>query len=305
MLYRMESGKIRTRALEFAAADHCNLRCSGCSHMSPFLKPRIAAEEEFVRDMGRLATAMFADEIRILGGEPLVNPRIIPLLKAARASGIAAKVALTTNGLLLHKMPDEFWANVDRVNLSLYPGAGPSPERIEQARKSAARNGSELIIDEWLTFRTTMVTQPHPADAVTSMIFKTCKNAHFFHCHMVHAGWLYKCACPSVLREFLENIGQSGYRPELDGFDIHGAKDLRNELWSFLTDTKPLDACRYCLGYVGYEQPQHQLSVNETRDARSRPITRKTHLSKATFARESLSYFGRRVAEAVTGKPRW
>lgn len=305
MLYRMESGKIRTLAVEFAAADHCNLRCSGCSHMSPFLKPRIPTENEFVRDMERLATAMFADEIRILGGEPLLNPRIIPLLKAARASGIAARVCVTTNGLLLHKMADEFWANVDRVNLSLYPGARPSDERLEQACKSAAGSGTELIIDELLTFRTTMVTEPHPADAVTSMIFKTCKNAHFYHCHIVHAGRLYKCACPSVLCEFLGNMGQSGYRPELDGFDIHGATDLRSELWRFLTDAKPLDACRYCLGYVGDEQPHHQLSVNETRDARSRPITRKTHLSKATFTRESLKYFGRRVAEAVTGKPRW
>jgi hypothetical protein len=305
MLYRMESDKIRTLAVEFAAADHCNLRCSGCSHMSPFLEPRLPAEEELVRDMGRLATAMFADEIRILGGEPLVNPRIIPLLKAARASGIAARVALTTNGLLLHKMSDEFWANVDRVNLSLYPGARPSDEHLDQARKSAARSGTELIIDELLTFRTTMVTEPHPADAVTSMIFKTCKNAHLYHCHMVHAGWLYKCACPSVLSQFLGSMDQSGYRPELDGFDIHGAKDLRNELWNFLTDAKPLDACRYCLGYVGYEQPHHQLSVKETRDARSRPITRKTHLSKATLTRESLSYFGRRVAEAFTGRRRW
>jgi hypothetical protein len=305
MLYRMESGKIRTLAVEFAAADHCNLRCSGCSHMSPFIKPRIPAEEELVRDMGRLATVMFADEIRILGGEPLLNPRIVPLLKAARASGIAARVCLTTNGLLLHKMPDEFWANVDRVNLSLYPGARPSDRRLEQAHKSAARSGTKLILEELLTFRTTMVTEPHPADAVTSMIFKTCKNAHLYHCHMVHAGWLYKCACPSVLCEFLGNMDQSGYRSELDGFDIHGAKDLRNELWAFLTDAKPLDACRYCLGYVGYEQPQHQLSVKETRDARSRPITRKTHLSKATFTKESLSYLGRRIAEAVTGKPRW
>jgi len=305
MLYRMESGKIRTLAVEFAAADHCNLRCSGCSHMSPFVKPRIPTEEELARDMGRLATVMLADEIRILGGEPLLNPRIVLLLKAARASGIAAKVSLTTNGLLLHKMPDEFWTNVDRVNLSLYESARLSETRLEQARKSAARTGTQLIIDELLTFRTTMVTEPHPDDAVTSMIFKTCKNAHFYHCHMVHAGWLYKCACPSVLSEFLETMNQSGYRPEADGFDIHGAKDLRNELWKFLTDTQPLNACRYCLGYVGHEQPHHQLTVKEARDARSRPITRRTHLSKATFARESLSYFGRRIAEAVTRKPRW
>jgi organic radical activating enzyme len=305
MLYRIESGKIRTHAVEFAAADHCNLRCSGCSHMSPFTKPRLAAEDELLRDMGRLATAMFADEIRILGGEPLLNPRIIPILQAARASGIAARVVLTTNGLLLHKMPGEFWRNVDRVNLSLYPGARPTDEHIQQSHKIAEQSGTEILVSEYSSFRTTVVTEPHRADAITAMIFRTCKNAHLYHCHMVHAGWLYKCACPSVLREFSENIGHSAYDPNHDGFDIHVATDLRNQLWDFLTDSKPLDACRYCLGYVGYEQPHHQLSVAETREARSQRITRKSHLSKATFARESLKYFGRRIAETVTRKPRW
>lgn len=305
MLYRIESNKIHTRAVEFAAADHCNLRCSGCSHMSPFARPRLPAEDELARDMGRLATAMFATEIRILGGEPLLNPRIVPILKAAKASGIAGRVVLTTNGLLLHTMSKEFWANVDEVRLSLYPGAKPTGKLVQQAKNSAAESGTQLVIKEWSTFRTTMVTEQHPQDAVTTMIFRTCRNAHLSHCHMVHAGWLYKCACPSVLSEFLGNVGRSGYQPESDGFDIHGATDLLNQLWKFLTDKKPLDACRYCLGFVGHQQAHHQLSVKDTLDARSQRITRKSHLSKATLTKESLKYLGRRVAETFTGKPRW
>ena len=125
MLYSVKSGKIQTRAIEFSAADHCNLRCAGCSHMSPFIRPRLAVEDELERDLGRLATAMFAAEIRILGGEPLLNPRIVPILKAARKSGIAGRVTLTTNGVLLHTMSKEFWDNVDLLRISLYPGARP------------------------------------------------------------------------------------------------------------------------------------------------------------------------------------
>jgi organic radical activating enzyme len=301
----MQSGKIHTHAVEFAAADHCNLRCAGCSHMSPFIEARIPAADELARDMGRLAEVVVADEIRILGGEPLLNPRIVPILKAAKASGIAGRVVLTTNGLLLHTMSKEFWANLDEVRVSLYPGAKPTETLMEQAQKSAAESGTQLLVNEWATFRTTMVTEPHPQDAVTAMIFRTCKNAHLYHCHMVHAGWLYKCACPSVLVEFLGNMGQSNYRPEDDGFDIHGATDLRSQLWEYLTDKTPLDACRHCLGYVGYEQPHHQLTVKEVADPSSLSITRKTHLSKTTLTKETLKYFGRRAAEAFTGERRW
>lgn len=305
MLYRMEAGKIRTHAIEFAAAEHCNLRCSGCSHMSPFMSSRLATEDEFAQDFSRLATAMFADEVRIVGGEPTLNPRIGHILRAAKASGIAARVVMSTNGLLLHTMSQEFWENIDEIRLNLYPNARPTESLVEQSRKRAAENGVRLTVTEFSSFRVTMVTTPHPSDAITKMIFKTCKNAHLYHCHLVHAGWLYKCACPPYLNEFLQNMNESGYRMQNDGFDIHGARDLRKELWDFLTDTKPLDACRHCLGYAGIKQNHHQLSVSEARNAQSQPISRRTHLSKKTLARESMRYFGRRAKELLTGQREW
>jgi hypothetical protein len=67
MLSGIEAGKIRTQGVEIAAADHCNLRCAGGSHMSPFLQPRLPKEDELARDIGRLATAMLANELRIVG----------------------------------------------------------------------------------------------------------------------------------------------------------------------------------------------------------------------------------------------
>jgi hypothetical protein len=305
MLYRLESGKIQTQAVEYAAADHCNLRCAGCSHMSPFLRSRFSTEEAVARDLGRLATAMHAAEARILGGEPLLNPHIVSILRAAKSSGIADRVILSTNGLLLPSTTDEFWESVDEVRVSLYPGARPTDRVLRKASARARESGTELRITGYGHFRTTIVTEPHPSDSVTTMIFRTCKNAHLFHCHMVHAGRLYKCACPSYLNEFLASMGQSGYEPERDGFDIHGATDLSAQLWNFLSDTRPLDACRYCLGYVGKMQAHHQLTKDLVLIPRSRSITRKTHLSKSRLLKESIGYVYRRTAEAVSGRLRW
>src|SRR6185437_6662327 len=156
MLYRVENGNIRTQAVEFAAADHCNLRCSGCSHMSPFLQPRLSDEAQRTRDMGRLAAALLADEIRIVGGEPLLNPNIVGILKAAKQSGVAQRVIVATNGLRLHMMPDDFWAHVDELRVSLYPGAKPTERLVSQARERAAASGIDLKVNEYSSFRTTM-----------------------------------------------------------------------------------------------------------------------------------------------------
>ena len=305
MLYSIEAGKIRTQGVEIAAADHCNLRCAGCSHMSPFLGQRLAIEDELSRDLGRLATVMSANEIRVVGGEPLLNPRIVAILQAVRASGIAHRVVLATNGLLLPGMGREFWENVDEVRINLYPRARPQERVLEKARSLAAESGTQLVISEYTDFRVTMVTEPHPADSLTRMIFRTCKNAHLYHCHMVHSGWLYKCACPRYLSEFLAKAGQSGYRPELDGFDIHAATDLRSELWEFLTDNTVLDACRYCLGYVGKKQDHHQLAPADVLDPRSQSISRSSHLDKFRLLGESMQYYYRRAAQVVSSRPKW
>jgi len=101
-------------------------------------------------------------------------------------------------------------------------------------------------------------------------------------------------------------MGQSSYQPEGDGFNIHGGEsDLRDKLWEFLTKNESLDACRHCLGYVGNKQQHHQLTNKDTRDARSQPISRKADLNKATLAKESLKYFGRRATEVIMGRRRW
>ena len=41
VLYETRDGKIHTRAVEYSVAYHCNLRCSGCSHMSPFIDTKL------------------------------------------------------------------------------------------------------------------------------------------------------------------------------------------------------------------------------------------------------------------------
>lgn len=273
--------------------------------MSPFLRPSLRTEEEAARDLGRLATVMLANEVRILGGEPLLNPRIVPILKAARASGIARKIVLTTNGLLLVAMPDEFWESVDEVRISLYPGARPPEPALERIRSRAAEAGTLINFRGFTDFRVTMVTEPQPQDIVTRMIFRTCKNAHLSHCHMVHSGWLYKCACPPYLEEFLQKMGGPEYQPHPDGFDIHAATDLPSELWKFLTaDTVP-EACRHCLGWVGKKQNHHQLVALDVKNPQSQPISRETHLDKVRIFKESVKYFYRRATEAAGGQRKW
>jgi hypothetical protein len=303
MLYEVKDGKILTQALEYSVAYHCNLKCSGCSHMSPFIDEKLPPLESFRRDVEALSGVLHAKDIRLLGGEPLLNPQINDYLKIARSSGVADQIMVTTNGLLLHKADDEFWENVDYMWMSIYPGAAPPEKMIEKYAKKAEEFGVRLDLDRTTHFRTTVTTEAHADDWVTDMIFKTCRSAHLFHCHMIYEGTLFKCACPPFMPEYLGRFGIE-FSPQNDGFDIHGASNLFEELRDFLFTRKTLDACRYCLGYVGSWQDHRQLSKQEIGEAEVR-VTRADNMSRRKLAQETIKYFGRRVGEALGGRGRW
>jgi MoaA/NifB/PqqE/SkfB family radical SAM enzyme len=305
MLYAVQDGKIRTKAVEYSVAYHCNLKCSACSHMSPHQSKTLPPVESFARDVSRLTGVLHANDIRLLGGEPLLHPDIVEFLKIARRSQIADRVMVTTNGLLLPSMPDAFWENVDFIWLSLYPGASPPQKALERIKAKAQESNTRLDLDYTTHFRTTMVTEPHPKGWVTDMIFNTCGNAHRFHCHMIHEGRIYKCSCPAFLPEFLSRMGKPGFSFEQDGLDIHGAGNLFEELRDYLFGRRTLDACQHCLGHVGRWQAHHQLNKETLANPAAESVTRKTHLHRRKFMQETALYYIRRGVEKVTGKPQW
>lgn len=305
MLYEVRNGKVQTQAVEYSAAYHCNLKCAHCSHMAPFMEKVLPPVESFAADVQRLSTALHARDIRLVGGEPLLNPEIVELLKAARASGIADTVMVTTNGLLLNSMKDEFWENVDFIWLSQYPGASPRDRMIERFRAKAAESGTRLDVDPTFFFRATITTEPHPADWVTRMIYRTCESAHRFHCHMIHEGRLFKCACPPFMPAYLARMGRNGYDPSADGLEIHAEGDLLARLREFLFSDRPLEACRNCLGYVGSWQKHRFLEKDVVAHPERERVSRGTHLDRRRLAQATTLYYLRRAREKVTGRGEW
>ena len=245
--------------------------------MSQFLSKKFPSIESFYSDITQLGKGLHANEIRLCGGEPLLNPEINSFIEIAKKAGIADQVSVTTNGLVLHKMNDDFWENVDSVVITLYPKVHLEEKLIEEFKRYAKQSNTDLTLFPNPSFRTTIVTQPHPKDLITDLIFKTCDNVHLHHCHTIHEGKLYKCAVPPFLPEYLAKMGMAGYDPAQDAFDIHKAKDIFHELKAFLLSSDTMEACRYCLGYLGKSQAHCQLKPEVISDPSLDKITRKEY----------------------------
>ena len=82
----------------------CNLKCRGCSHFSVFAKPKHKDLAEFEREFKRLSEIEEIGIIRLMGGEPLLNPNFMEYVRIARRYFPKTSISLVTNGILGHKL---------------------------------------------------------------------------------------------------------------------------------------------------------------------------------------------------------
>lgn len=266
-------GKIHLGSLELFAAERCNLRCEQCAASSPYLPqeeyPDAAAAANVV---GQLAKVLHARQIKVLGGEPLLNPQLLPLLEGIRASGIADRIRLTTNGILLGRAPLELWDLVDEVEVSWYPRAPRAPSRGEIVRLSrvARRHRVRFTATPFTVFRMAIVDEPIPDSALVQRIYDACTEAHGTPCHQVYRNHYFRCSRAPMLDKYLDAIGVE-HEPflERDGLLIDGRATFGEELRQYIASPMPLQACSFCLGTSGVLLRHRQLSADEIRQKRS------------------------------------
>jgi hypothetical protein len=304
MLFKFKNGKVYTENIEYSVSYHCNLHCANCSHLSPHSTKKFPSHESFCNDLNRLSKVLHAKHIRLLGGEPLLNPEISKFIKSAKDSGIADIICVSTNGLLLHMMSDDFWNYVDLVTITTYPGHEPKEQFIQIFKERALESDTTLYFYPKSLFRTTVVTEPHPRDWITNFIFKTCENAHI-NGPMLHEGKLYRCWMPPFLPDYLTKLGRADYNPKSDAFDIYTTQNIYHGLEDFLTSQRTTDCCRFCLGYAGKMQEHHQLERKYILHPNLQNIKRKTSLDTRLFLKNCSRYYYRRFLEHLTGNQYW
>jgi molybdenum cofactor biosynthesis enzyme MoaA len=75
------------RYVEYHLVEHCNLTCNRCAHFSPLAEPAVSNPNSFARDLRQLATHFSnINQIRLLGGEPLLHPTPEAFVDAAHTA---------------------------------------------------------------------------------------------------------------------------------------------------------------------------------------------------------------------------
>jgi GTP 3',8-cyclase len=265
MPFAIVDGRVQTRSLEVHVTDHCNLQCRQCCSLSPFLPTHAVEPEQLARDLTLAHRVLAPGIFKLVGGEPLLHPQLLDCLRIARASGIAPIISVTTNGLLLGKMAEEFWEMLDALTLSVYPRPRLSDNLMAYIQSQTQRHDIALNIKNQDQFQHMTLDVPRTDAAETRSIFQTCWLRE--RCHMLRDGRFYLCTRPVHFDTFY----QTHVFSEQDGVPLDDSPDLAEKLRAYLQNEIPLKSCELCLGGAGSLFPHRQLSRLEVLSRREEP----------------------------------
>jgi hypothetical protein len=225
--YEVRHGRVQTWSLEAQAVDHCNLRCAQCCQLAPHLKERCLEPEVLARDLERAATVLEPQVFKLTGGEPLLHPEIVRLLEVVKASGIAPTVQVTSNGLLLAKMPDAFFSSVDRLKVSWYTSAPLSESALARIEARCREHEVELAVRAYDAFQDLTPEPLFLSDGEAKRSYAGCWLKS--RCHTLHRGRFYACSRPPRLEPYLRARGHANHLAEEDGVDLDSPRLLALE----------------------------------------------------------------------------
>lgn len=110
--------------LRISLIDRCNFRCNYCmpegAELNYILQQLLLTDRELLTLIQEVFIPVGFTRFRLTGGEPLLRPGVVELVRAIATLPQTQDLSMTTNGFLLAKMaPALYEAGLRRINISL------------------------------------------------------------------------------------------------------------------------------------------------------------------------------------------
>ncbi|MGK7943863.1 MAG: GTP 3',8-cyclase MoaA [Microcystaceae cyanobacterium] len=110
--------------LRISLIDRCNFRCQYCmpegEELNYILQQNLLSYQEILILLKEVFIPLGFRKFRLTGGEPLLRPRIVDLVKAIASLPQTEDLSLSTNGYFLGEMGQDLYnAGLRRINISI------------------------------------------------------------------------------------------------------------------------------------------------------------------------------------------
>ncbi len=128
--------------LRISLIDRCNFRCQYCmpegAELDYILRQELLSDQELLTLIQDVFMPVGFTKFRLTGGEPLLRPGVVELVRAIASFPQTQDLSMTTNGFLLAKMAQDLYdAGLRRINISL---DSLDPEIFEQIVGNRSRS---------------------------------------------------------------------------------------------------------------------------------------------------------------------
>ena len=207
----------------------CNLKCRGCSHFSVFAKPKHKDLGEFNKEFKRLAEIEEIGIIRLMGGEPLLNPNWMEYVRIARKHFPETYIALVTNGILGHKI-EPYVEELNHLRIDVTISDYHLDKQNKTIRTQLHEKGQLYNIS---------LDPTGSQDKDTAYMFCDLRINHW---HYYMDGRFYPCCIAGTIKDFWDHFGLDWGITEDLGIDIftHTAQEIEEFI------NKPCELCRFC-----------------------------------------------------------
>ena len=235
--------------LDFVAihiTDNCNLNCANCSVFSSIIR-KPSFPDRYLTKKGILALKKYFDQIqviRLLGGEPLLNPEWLSYCRFLRKLYPFSDIEVVSNGLLISSLSGEDLMTMKELNItfdiSYYPVIG---EKIDDIHRLLKKYAICHYITEENEFFSQLYDFQNPRDM--SRNYLVCRQK--FMCTNMRENFLYTCHAAVAgerAKKYLAEFPTGAEGPGKGKVDLLeenlSAKEIIGQL------SKPFYMCNFC-----------------------------------------------------------
>lgn len=281
---KMQPRAIEDFWIEVNLADHCNLNCQCCDHFSPIAKENYLDFDQYVKDIKRIAklTDGQLGMMKLQGGEPLLNDRLIDYMKVTREVFPDTLICLFTAGVTLKKWDAKdseknIWEAMKKYEIEMRLTQYPIPLNMEEIAETAKAHGIYVTYDFpgfkkgcrlWifseigaLKYRGMKKSVKHPFDLTGKQDkYRWISCYQFNECIVLNNGKIYTCPIIPYAHYFNEAFGQALEVKDDCFIDIYKASSYQ-ELAEFCTHRTSF--CDYCAVHrrhsMDWKQSEHSI----------------------------------------------
>ena len=229
--------------LDIYLARHCNLRCRGCTRYSNIAKPQFYDAKQLIADLLTMVSrGINLTRITLTGGEPLLHPDLIDIIKGIRLCMNNVVIDIFTNGKLFMEMKDELLPVLKKYNVELLFSRYDTDIEYDQMIEICKQN--EIFCKSISEFTCNRIAHPNDKSRHPVWKYNYCSDT----CPCLWDSKIFLCGRCALIDSLNEYMHTSFKQTEKDYIKVSDLKSTEQYLYYI---SKPIPFCKNCFNHPG------------------------------------------------------